>query len=102
MSDPRLRFRMWVGGHLVCDGWVDTSQPGAQQQVDTIQAGQLERAEAASAAGARWLIEVYNPEAPEDQAYLRFGTDKAGMHDPHPMTEVPLPGWHGQADEEET
>jgi hypothetical protein len=47
-----------------------------------VQAAHLAIAGAAYAAGTPWLIEVYDLARPEDEAYLRFGSDRAGMAAP--------------------
>lgn len=84
-QDPRLRFRVWVGGQLVADEWIDVTQPGAQAEANRVQAAHATMTAAAHERGEVWLCEVYDPAQPEHQAYLRFGTDRTGMHDPAPV-----------------
>lgn len=77
-----LRFRVWVGGQLVREDWL----PGA-----SLDAGSdLAHIHGAIAGGADdrgepWLVEVYDPGAPDDEARIRFGSDVAGMVAPVPM-----------------
>lgn len=74
MTTDGLRFRVYVDGRLADERWLDLDSDfhaaiAAQNEV-------IGRSE-------RWLIEVYNPDAPEDQAYVRFGGDRQGMVEPH-------------------
>lgn len=83
MIHDQLRFRVWVGGELVREDWL----PGASLDAgaDLAHAGaDLAHvhgglATDAEAAGEPWLVEVYDPDAPADEGYLRFGSDTAGM-----------------------
>jgi hypothetical protein len=72
MSDPRglLRFRLFIGGHLIDEKWAVSPA-----QAEGISARHEQLTVAAERGGARWLIEVYDPDEPEDAAYLRFGND---------------------------
>jgi hypothetical protein len=80
--DPRLRLRLWIDGALIDEAWIDSTDPHAASRVDAVHAVHTHLAELANAHGIPWLTEVYNPEAPDDQAYIRVGTDKAGMVQP--------------------
>jgi hypothetical protein len=73
-GDPRglLRFRLFIGGYLIDQTWA--SSPA---QAEGIQARHEQLTIAAERGGALWLIEVFDPDVPEDAAYLRFGTDTA-------------------------
>jgi hypothetical protein len=71
-----LRFRVWVDGELVREDWL----PG----ITPIVGADLARQHAAVASlaqdsGKTWLVEVYDPDAPADEGYLRFGSDTEGM-----------------------
>ena len=77
--DPRLRLRLWIDGALIDEAWIDSTDPEAPVKVDAVHAVHTHLAELANAHGVPWLTEVYNPEAPEEEAYIRIGTDKAGM-----------------------
>jgi hypothetical protein len=88
--DPRLRFRIYVEGEIADEEWIDTTAPGRQDAVDALMARQLDIAHAAQADGELWMVEVFDPEQPEHQAYARFGTDKRGMI--LPIQTVRLPG----------
>lgn len=72
-----LRFRVWVGGQLRLEEWLDEKiHPAAAE--DAAQ----RHAATAMASGRPWLVEIYNPDADEADAYIRFGTDTAGMVEP--------------------
>jgi hypothetical protein len=91
-DDPRLRFRFYLAGVVVDQEWVDATQPGAQQRVDAIQRRHAGAGDRANARGQLWLAEVYDPAAPPDHAYIRFGTDAALMEHPQPVTIQPRDG----------
>ena len=83
--DGRLRFRVWVAGTLVREDWA-----GAPYEMALI-AGEHERiAREASEKGKGFTVEVYDPDKPEEEAYLRFGSDAAGMVTPVPVTAADL------------
>jgi hypothetical protein len=77
-----MRFRLWVGGELADEVWIDSTNPDADALMARFGTRQGKSAAEAAAAGRRWLVEVYDPALPEDHAYLRFGTDDHGMRDP--------------------
>lgn len=79
MSDPRLRFRIFVAGQLAVETWLDCSALNAQHQINTIRGLHAAIVSRAEAAGDKWLAEVWDPDLPGDEAYTRFGTDRAGM-----------------------
>lgn len=76
MIHDQLRFRVWVGGELVREDWLPGATMGAGHELARTHAG---LASAADAAGEKWLVEVYDPEAPADEGYLRFGSDTSAM-----------------------
>jgi hypothetical protein len=80
--DSRLRLRLWIDGALIDEAWIDSLDPRAQDLTATVSEVHSHLAELADAHGVPWLTEVYDPEAPEDQAYIRVGTDKDGMVQP--------------------
>jgi hypothetical protein len=80
--DSRLRLRLWIAGALIDEAWIDSLDPEAQAKTATVSEVHSQLAELADAHGVPWLTEVYDPEAPEDQAYIRVGTDKDGMVQP--------------------
>jgi len=84
--DPRLRFRVWIAARLADEAWIDASNPDAEQLMEAVRAHQYALVEQAAAADRPWLIEVYDPAKPEDEAYWRLGTDAAGMVDPIPFS----------------
>lgn len=72
-----LRFRFYDNGKIITEDWLTGVHPDAGPKL-----ARLHRAftEAAEIAGHVWMIEIYNPDEPDDDdAYLRFGSDKAGM-----------------------
>jgi hypothetical protein len=80
--DSRLRLRLWIAGALISEAWIDSLDPRAQDLTAEVSEVHSHLAELADAHGVPWLTEVYDPEAPEDQAYIRVGTDKDGMVQP--------------------
>jgi hypothetical protein len=89
--DSALRVRIYVSGQLVRERWLDAADPDALAQATA--AGPLDATlcEAAEAVHQPWLVEVYDPAQPEDLAYMRFGTDRAGMVEPVPGWCAPVP-----------
>jgi ribosomal protein L37E len=73
----QLRMRLYVAGKVVDEQWVDSPE-----LVEQIGARHQAIAEDAERAGQVWMVEVWDPDAPENAAYLRFGTDQAGMVEP--------------------
>jgi len=88
-GDPRLRFRLWIDGHLEDEVWIDADAPGAAELADSAQERHLTLAQEAAAFGWPYLVEIYNPAEPPDRAYIRFGTDRAGMVDPLALEDAP-------------
>ena len=79
-----LVFRLYVDGQLV-----DEEEAATDEEAERIG-----RRQYVLAAGAdRWLVEVWNPEAPKENAYLRFGTDPHGMVEPHAVPGPALGEW---------
>lgn len=76
MIHDQLRFRVWVGGELVREDWLPGATLEAGGDLGHVHAGLASEAEAA---GEAWLVEVYDPAAPADDGYLRFGSDTSGM-----------------------
>lgn len=73
-----LRFRVWVAGQLRLEEWLDERiNPAASAEAAQ------RHAALAMASGHPWLVEIYDPDADEANAYVRFGTDTAGMVEPH-------------------
>jgi hypothetical protein len=85
-GDPRLRFRVWDDGRLADEHWIDADTATAGD-AEAAAARQAAIVAAAAEAGRPWLAEVYDPALPEGRAYLRWGTDTAGMVNP-----VAVPG----------
>jgi hypothetical protein len=77
--DPRglLRFRLFIGGHLIDEKWATSPA-----QAEGISARHQKLTLVAEQGGTRWLIEVFDPDAPAEGAYLRFGTDTAMITSP--------------------
>lgn len=81
-GDSRLRFRVWINTHLVEEVWLDVEDEHDRGRVQRVRDRHLALAADADTAGRPWLIEIYDPAQPEERAYLRFGTDRAGMVHP--------------------
>ena len=80
-NDPRLRFRVFVDAEVVDETWVNTREPKRLRTVEQVWARHQELIRRAHADHKPWLIEIYDPATPEDQA-LRFGTDETGIEQP--------------------
>jgi len=80
MADGRLRFRVRVDGEIVAEDWLPAPEwEGRGNAGEALAQRHRSLCEAAEAEDKRWQIEVYDPDVPDDEAYLRFGTDQAGM-----------------------
>jgi hypothetical protein len=80
VTDDRLRFRVHVDGELLAEDWLPAAEWEGRADAGAALAERHKAiCEAAEEQGQRWQIEVYDPDLPEAEAYLRFGTDKAGM-----------------------
>lgn len=77
---PALRVRLLIAGEVVAEDWLDAATPAR-----VIGDRHAAATTAAHAAGRSWLVEVFNPDAPPEAAYLRFGTDRSAMTDPQPL-----------------
>lgn len=77
----RVRLRVFVGGELADELWVDPDASDEEQR------GHIVAAQTAADAGLPWMVELHDPSLPPDQAYMRFGTDPRGM-----LVPLPLPG----------
>jgi hypothetical protein len=80
--DPRLRHRLWINATLVDETWLDASAFDADAEADAVIEQYRRITAIADTRGLPWLVELYDPAEPEDQAYSRMGTDKRGMIDP--------------------
>jgi hypothetical protein len=89
-----LRLRFWIGGKLRDEVWIDASDPEVGELTERVSAYHLRLSEMAEAAGVEWMTEVYDPAQPEERAYLRIGTDAAGMRQPQPWDGT-IPGVNG-------
>lgn len=100
-DNPRLRLRVWVEGELIEETWVDTSGPDRERLTDAASQRHKALTDRADREGRRWLVETFDPALPEEQAYVRFGTDKAGMVEPLlvcPFCEAKVPAKPGADD----
>lgn len=79
--DPRLRFRIWVDARLMDEVWLDLHDRSAVLRVEQVWHRHQQIISRAHADNKPWLIEIYDPDKPEDQA-LRFGTDESGIEPP--------------------
>lgn len=80
-----LRFRLYVAGELVDEQWVDETEPGALAMAEKVARAQHDETRRR---GKAWMVEVFNPDAALERAYLRFGTDTRGMLDPRPVDDL--------------
>lgn len=79
-----LRVTVWVDGKLVSDDTMtnDVDQAGKLGRAH------LEIAREADEAGKRWLVQIEDPNLPEDRRFVRFGNDTQGMVDPQPVDDL--------------
>jgi hypothetical protein len=77
--EPSLWVRIYVEGRRVVDEAITMAD------LASIGERHLGVVQAAEDRGQRWLVEVVDPDAPADQAHLRFGSDTAGMVAPIPV-----------------
>ena len=73
MSDPRLRFRVFIDGELTAEAWLDCSAEDAEAQLDSFKAKHARLTEWARECGLPWTVEVYDPDQPPGEGYVRFG-----------------------------
>lgn len=76
-EERRLRVRLYIGGELCFEEWVDAS--GIDKAAQRHAAQQLKHP------GKEWNVEVFDPTEPENEAYLRFGSSTEGMVQPVPV-----------------
>lgn len=86
----RLRVRVFIGGQLADEAWIDAGAPDALIQVDWVNERHLAMVQAAHAGGQPWLVELHDAGRPPDDCCLRIGTDTEGMIAP-----LPAAGWEG-------
>ena len=80
--DPRLRFRLFVGGQLIDQVWLNADNPADHDRIDEVRDRHDALSVQADADGLPWMVEVYDPALHDREAYLRFGTDTDGMVQP--------------------
>lgn len=73
--EPALRLRLFADAQLVWESWYPTYE--AMEDDQQHQADMVERF--ALSLGRGWLVEICDYELPENERYLRFGTDTRGM-----------------------
>jgi hypothetical protein len=66
-----LRFRVFLNGKMALEEWVEDPE--------LAQAASERHAAMALGSGKPWLVEIFDPDAPTDTAYIRFGSDPGGM-----------------------
>lgn len=88
MTTPFLRFRLYIAGIIKDESIVNVFE-STPEDAEAIQARHTEQIVAAEANGQKWLIEVHDPDQPEQSGYMRFGTDDAAMCDPIPLDKAP-------------
>lgn len=70
--DQPVRFRLFIDGRLVDEDWATERNivQIARHQKLLVDGYDL------------WMVEAYDPEAPEEKQYVRWGTDASLMADP--------------------
>jgi hypothetical protein len=70
----QFRFRLYADAQLVDEQWLAEDADWHAVVLTHNQAiGNSER----------WMIEIFQPGVPEEEAYTRFGGDRDGMVEPH-------------------
>lgn len=77
-----LRLRVFTGGTLADEQWIDTASPDCLRLAEETQKRHVALVEQAVRDGRPWLVETYDPGQPEGSRYIRVGTDTRGMRVP--------------------
>jgi len=77
-----FRMRLYLDGALASEAWLNEDDVNAVAEHATFCRGLVE---AGALKGWRYLYEAYHPDMPEDERYIRWGTDVNGMVDPVPV-----------------
>ena len=81
-----VRCRVFIDAVQVAEGWIPvTATDGGAGRAAALAADHVRMVEDAIARGGVWLVELFDPGMPEADAYMRFGTDRAGMTAPVPL-----------------
>lgn len=74
MSDPRLRFRVWIGGSMVDETWIDCSVPANQLGRDyaRVQRRHYELAVQCACEGRSFQTEIFDPDGALEPTGFRF------------------------------
>jgi hypothetical protein len=80
--NPWIRDRLFVQGTLVDEAWINCSRPDFEAVSQAVMEKHQRLAMAALDHGLPWLNELYDPSMPEDDAYVRFGTDRSMCVEP--------------------
>lgn len=78
----RLRLRVFTGGTLADEQWIDTASPDCLRRAEETRNRHVALVEQAVRDGRPWLVETYDPDQPEESRYIRVGTDTRGMRVP--------------------
>jgi hypothetical protein len=82
--DDSLRIRLWIGAKLADEQWLVDGEQAAE-----LGPAHVRRVQAADSEGLLWLVEVWDPAKPDDEAFMRYGTDSAGMAAPYEVEQWP-------------
>jgi len=75
--ETSLRFRIFVGGRLTLEQWIDAADPASGDLAAATADLHATACTQADAAGQTWQLEVFDPAVPD--VLLRIGTDTTGM-----------------------
>jgi len=78
-----LRFRIYIGGELTLEQWIDANDPASGDLAATTADLHAAACAQAEERGELWLLEVYDPAAQDST--LRIGTDTTAMTLPVPL-----------------
>lgn len=78
-----MRIRIWIDGQIVAE---EPFPPVSDGNAAAHSVGQMKVIVDADSEGKLWLIEVFDPSAPDQQPF-RFGTDTERMDNPIELPE---------------
>jgi hypothetical protein len=70
----KLRVRFYLDDQLLSEDWVCDGELGKLSE--------RHAQETLKSPGKEWSVEIFDPDAPENEAYLRFGSTPVGMRWP--------------------
>lgn len=69
-AEGQFRIRLWVERELWDERWVST-----REEVEAVHVIHAAIVDSAAKVGARFMVELWDPTAPDEQSAMRFGND---------------------------